>query len=173
VFESPNDPDNTVIIVCWAGLSVDPDHEQGLGNPASTEGLYDPEALYAIHIDNSAPADGVADITIYWRYGENGAGDTGIQWLGIPDADDEVVHAVETVYEDPSGPLLWSGHADDPFFFDAEGYLMTLSDGDLQFDSDRDTLAGLNVTAVAIEIETSKLGDGAFQVWTTASRKGG
>lgn len=170
VFESPTNPNNTVIVVCWAGLSVDPDHLQGLGEPASTEGLFDPAALYTIHIDNNA--DNVADIKIHWRYGTNAAGDTGIQWSGIPETSGAVVHAVEEVYEDASGMKLWSGHADDPFFFDAVGYLTTLDTGALSFDNTRDTLAGLNVTAVAIEIETSKLGQGAFQVWTTASRKG-
>ena len=111
----------TTIIVCWAGLSVDPDHEQGLGEPASTAGLYDPAALYTIHIDNNG--DNVADHKIYWRYGQNGAGDTGIQWTGLPGSEDRSSHAVETVYEDASGARTWSGHADDPFFFDAEGYL--------------------------------------------------
>src|SRR6185503_20807956 len=44
------DAQKTTIIVCWAGLSVDPDHKQGLGEPASAKGLYDPAALYTIHI---------------------------------------------------------------------------------------------------------------------------
>jgi hypothetical protein len=149
---------------------VDPDHLQGLGEPASTAGLFDPEALYTIHIDNNA--DNVADIKIYWRYGMNAAGDMGIQWTGIPETSAAVVHAVEEIYDDPSGAKLWTGHADDPFFFDAVGYLTTLDTGALSFDSTQDTLAGLNVTAAVIEIETSKLGAGAFQVWTTASRKG-
>ena len=39
--------------------------------------------------------------------------------------------------------------------------------------NNRDFLAGLNVTAAAIEIDTSLLqeGDDPIQVWTTAARK--
>src|SRR5829696_8799197 len=47
------DAQKTTIIVCWAGLSVDPDHAQGLGKPASAAGVYDPAALYTIHVDNN------------------------------------------------------------------------------------------------------------------------
>jgi hypothetical protein len=165
------DAQKTTIIVCWAGLSVDPDHKQGLGEPASTAGLYDPAALYTIHIDNNG--DNVADHRIYFRYGQNGAGETGIQWTGLPGAEVPFSHAVETIYEEEgSGARVWSGHADDPFFFDAQGYLETLATGTLSFDNTRDTLAGLNVTAAAIEINTADLGAGAIQVWATASRKG-
>ena len=165
------DTQKTTIIVCWAGLSVDPDHKQGLGEPASTEGLYDPAALYTIHIDSNQ--DNVADHKIYWRYGKNAAGETGIQWTGVPGSPDAFAHAVETVYTDASGARLWSGHADDPFFFDAAGYLDTLATGTLSITNTNDTLAGLNVTAVAIELDTSAMGPGPFQVWATASRKGG
>jgi hypothetical protein len=164
------DAEKTTIIVCWAGLSVDPDHKQGLGEPASAAGLYDPAALYTIHVDNDG--DNVADHEIHWRYGKNSAGDTGIQWTGVPGSAAVFSHGVESVYEDASGARLWSGHADDPFFFDAEGYLATLASGTLSFDKTRDTLAGLNVTAVAIEVATGALGPGPFQVWATASRKG-
>ncbi|MEJ7731308.1 MAG: DUF4331 family protein [Polyangiaceae bacterium] len=164
------DATKTTILVCWAGLSVDPDHKQGLGEPASTAGLYDPAALYTIHIDNDG--DDQADIEIYWRYGQNRAGETGIQWTGIPGEAAAVVHPVEMVH-DASGTKLWSGHADDPFFFDAQGYLESLATGDLLFDSTRDTLAGLNVTAAGIEIDTSLLGAGPIQVWATTSRKPG
>jgi hypothetical protein len=160
----------TTIIVCWAGLSVDPDHKQGLGEPASSAGLYDPAALYTIHIDNNG--DNKADHRIYFRFGKNDAGETGIQWSGLPGSEVAFSHPVETVYNDASGARLWAGHADDPFFFDAQGYLETLATGMLSFDNTRDTLAGLNVTAAAIEIDTTTLGTGPIQVWATASRKG-
>jgi len=160
----------TTIIVCWAGLSVDPDHKQGLGEPASSAGLYDPAALYTIHIDSNG--DNKADEKIYFRFGKNDAGETGIQWTGLPGSEVAFSHAVETVYADASGARLWAGHADDPFFFDAQGYLETLATGTLSFDNTRDTLAGLNVTAAAIEIDTPTLGTGPIQVWATASRKG-
>ena len=163
------DSEKTTIIVCWAGLSVDPDHKQGLGEPPSAAGLYDPAALYTIHVDTNA--DGVAEHKIYWRYGQNGAGATGIQWTGVPGSEGAFVHAVESVYQDASGARTWSGHADDPFFFDAEGYLMTLDTGTAMFDSSRDLLAGKNVTAVAIEMDNAALGGGAMQFWITSAYK--
>jgi hypothetical protein len=164
---------NTVIIVAWAGFTDDPDHTQ-----PTTEGVFEPDVLYTIHIDNNA--DNVADIKIYWRYSQNEiARKKGIQWGGIPDAGGDVVHPVEEVYSDPSSEaLLWTGHADDPFFFDALGYLTTLDSAglnpggsNLMFNSENDFLAGLNVTAAAIEINHAKLGGGPIQVWATASEK--
>src|SRR5689334_2644347 len=91
----------TTIIVCWAGLSVDPDHKQGLGEPASSAGLYDPAALYTIHIDNNG--DNQADHRIHFRFGKNAAGETGVQWLGLPGSEAAFSHPVETIYSDASG----------------------------------------------------------------------
>ncbi len=156
--------DTTTIIVCWAGFNdsrPQPD----------AEGVYDPDALYTLWIDNNA--DNEADINIYWRYGQNGAGDYGVRWEGVPGADDLVSGPVEEVFAVGKGARAWSGHADDPFFFDAQGYLETLATGNLMFDNTRDFLAGLNVTAAAIEIDTALIqdGDSRMQFWVTASRK--
>jgi hypothetical protein len=154
----------TTIIVCWAGFNdsrPQPD----------AEGLYDGDALYTIWVDNDG--DNVADHSIYWRFGTNSAGDVGIRWEGVPGADDFVSGPVETVFDAGDGARVWAGHADDPFFFDAQGYLETLDTGTLSIVSNRDFLAGLNVTAAAIEIDTALLqnGDEPMQFWTTAARK--
>jgi hypothetical protein len=77
------------------------------------------------------------------------------------------------VFDAGDGARVWSGRADDPFFFDALGYLETLDTGTPAFMSTRDFLEGLNVTAAAIEIDTALLGDGQMQVWATAARRGG
>ena len=156
----------TTIIVCWAGFNdsrPQPD----------VEGVYAEDALYTIWVDNNG--DNKADHSIYWRYGRNGAGDVGIQWEGIPGAEAKVSGAVESVFDAGDGARVWSGHADDPFFFDAQGYLETLDTGTVAITSGRDFLAGLNVTAAAIEIDTALLqdGDSPMQFWVTASRKGG
>jgi hypothetical protein len=177
---------NTVIVVTWAGFTDDPNYTQ-----PTTEGVFVPEVLYTINIDNDD--DNVADIKIYWRYSSNEIdGKKGIEWGGIPDAGPTVVHPVEEVYtDDASGAKLWTGHADDPFFFDALGYLLTLDSAganpggaNLMFGcldpanmcaanggSSQDFLAGLNVTGAVIEIDHAKLGGGAIQVWATASEK--
>jgi hypothetical protein len=156
--------DKTTIIVCWAGFNdsrTQPDDKP----------LFDANALYTIHVDNDG--DNVADISIYWRYGVNPDDQVGIQWEGIPGADPKVSGHVETIFTAGDHARVWTGHADDPFFFDAAGYLMTLASGTPMFDYRRDFLAGFNVTAAAIEIDTEILTDGGteIQVWATAARK--
>lgn len=160
VFESG--PGKTTIIVCWAGFNdsrPQPDDRA----------LYDSNALYTIHVDNNA--DNKPDISIYWRYGLNDKEEWGIQWEGVPGADAPVSGPVETIFDVGTYGRAWTGHADDPFFFDAGGYLTTLVTGDLTFDKTKDFLAGLNVTAAAIELDTDVLAPGKIQVWTTASKK--
>lgn len=154
----------TTIIVCWAGFNdsrPQPD----------AEGVYDENALYTIWVDNNG--DNEADRTIRWRFGRNMAGDVGVQWEGIPSAPDYVSGPVETVFDAGDGARVWSGHADDPFFFDAQGYLEGLDTATVSFDNTRDFLAGLNVTAAAIEIDTALLQEGTdpMQFWVTAARK--
>lgn len=157
---------NTTIIVCWAGFNdsrPQPDAEP----------LFDNDALYTIWIDNDL--DNEADIAIYWRYGLNNVEEWGVQFEGIPGAPAKVSGPVETVFDASDQARVWSGHAEDPFFFDAQGYLEALDTATVSFDNTRDFLAGLNVTAAAIEIDTDlimKDGGGPLQVWTTAARKG-
>jgi len=156
----------TTIIVCWAGFNdsrPQPD----------TEGVYDEDALYTLWIDNDGDND--ANHAIYWRYGHNAAGDVGVQFEGVPGAPDQVSGAVETVFQAGDGARVWSGRADDPFFFDAAGYLDTLATGNLYFMSGRDFLEGYNVTAAAIEIDTALIQSGSdpMQLWVTAARRGG
>jgi hypothetical protein len=163
IFESG--ANKTTIIVCWAGFNdsrPQPDDD----------GVYNPNALYTINIDNDM--DNVADIQIYWRYGLNAQEQYGIRWENVPGTDGSNVDGpVETVFPVGTFARAWTGHVEDPFFFDAQGYLETLDQGSPQFMNNRDFLAGLNVTAVAIEIDTDVIiGDGVIQVWTTSARKG-
>jgi len=162
----------TTIILCWAGFNdsrMQPD----------TEGLYDPGALYTVNVDNDG--DNKPDIQIRWRYGNNSKGEVGVQFEGVPGADGNVSGPVESVFAAGDGAQVWSGWGEDPFFFDAQGYLDILANGTLfeddgttpRFHNDRDFLAGLNVTAAAIEIDTALLRNGtnSMQFWGTASRK--
>lgn len=161
VFESGTD--KTTIIACWAGFNdsrAQPD----------TEALYDVDALYTINIDNDG--DNVPDHQIYWRYGTNDRGEIGVRWENVPGTDGNVAGPVESVFDAGDGARVWSGHADDPFFFDAGGYLLTLDTGTLNFDSEDDFLEGFNVTAAAIEIDNALIRSGteSMQFWITASR---
>lgn len=153
----------TTIIVCWAGFN------DSRPQPDSAA-LYDVDALYTIHVDNDG--DNAPDHSIRWRYGMNGQGQWGIRWEGVPGANGDVAGAVETTFDVGNAARAWTGHADDPFFFDVQGYLETLETGSLMFQSNRDFLSGLNVTAAAIEIDNDVLTAGnPIQVWATASRK--
>ncbi|MDC0720979.1 DUF4331 family protein [Nannocystis bainbridge] len=162
VFESG--PNKTTIIVCWAGFN------DSLDKPTKS-GVYDGNALYTIHVDNDG--DNESDLKLYWRFGTNAKDEIGIQWSGIPGADPAVAGPVETVFDAGTFARVWAGHADDPFFFDAQGYLEGLDTQTVSFMSNRDFLAGLNVTAAAIEIDTDVLtGGNPIQVWATSARKG-
>jgi len=163
VFDS-GDNKTTTIIVCWAGFNdsrMQPD----------TEALYDSKVLYTIHVDNDG--DNKADHQIYWRYGVNEMDQFGIQWEGVPGSDAPVSGPVETVFQAGQYARVWTGHADDPFFFDAQGYLEALDSGMVGFMANRDFLKGFNVTAAAIEIDTDILaaGKNPIQVWATSGVK--
>lgn len=154
----------TTIIVCWAGFNdsrPQPDDD----------GLYDEDALYTIWVDNNE--DNEADIAIRWRFGRNDKGLVGVRWEDVPGSLENVAGPVEDVFDVGKGARVWAGHADDPFFFDAQGYLETLDTGTVMLMNNRDFLAGLNVTAAAIEIDTSLLQEGGapMQFWATAARK--
>lgn len=154
----------TTAIICWAGFNdsrAQPD----------AEGVYNEDALYTLHIDNDG--DNVSDHDVRWRFGRNGADEVGVQFANVPGVVGSTEGPVETVLDAGGGARVWAGHADDPFFFDAQGYLDTLATGTLSITSSRDFLAGLNVTAVAIEMPTSEIRSGAspLQFWATAARK--
>jgi len=159
-----SDGDTTTIIVCWAGFN------DSRPQPDAAP-FFDNDALYTIWIDTNM--DNEADHAIYWRYGQNALEEWGIQWEGIPGAEPLVSGAVEEVFDAGAGARVWTGHAEDPFFFDAAGYLETLDTGAVSFMNSRDFLAGLNVTAAAIEIDTDLIQEGAMpmQFWVTAARR--
>lgn len=140
--------------------------------------IYDADVLYGIHIDNTG--DNVSDIDVWIRFGQDSAGNWGVQAENVPGAKGAIVGPVETVIEAGDGISLWAGHAEDPFFFDLTGYTNVLKrgslfdkGGNLLFDSTRDFFAGLNVTAIAVEMDAEAASD-AFndlQIWATTSRK--
>jgi hypothetical protein len=130
---------------------------------------YDADVLYGVHIDNDG--DNIEDESIWIRFGQNTAGEWGVQVSGIP-GEDAFSGAVESAITSDAGTQLWAGLTDDPFFFDFEGFEQTLASGTLSFDATRDSFAGLNVTSIVLEIDaTSLLGsDGTLQTWATTGR---
>ncbi len=145
---------------------------------SAASAVYDADVLYGIHIDNTG--DAVADIDIWIRFGQDSKGEWGMQVLNLPGADSDTIEGpVETMIEAGTNLLVWAGHAEDPFFFDLEGYQNVLASGslfngaDLQFDSSRDFFAGLNVTAIVVEMDAASVVDAfnTMQIWSTTSRK--
>lgn len=142
----------------------------GLGE-AGGDAVYDRETLYGIHIDSNG--DNVADRDIWVRFGQNAAGEWGVQAMGLPGESEALIGAVETNLEGAGGARLFAGLREDPFFFDFEGFGDTLATATLAFDPDRDSFAGTNVTALVIDVDLAAAADGAdnLSIWATAARK--
>lgn len=146
-------------IVAFAGLAE-------AGAPA----VYDADVLYGVHVDNDG--DGESDHDIWIRFGQDDAGEWGVQVTGLA-GQDALVGPVDEVIDGELGQRVFAGLRDDPFFFDLEGFQDTLMTGDLSFQSDRNFFEGVNVTAIAIEASRDQLanGDAPFTIWTTTRRK--
>jgi hypothetical protein len=129
---------------------------------------YDPDVLYGFHIDTNA--DNTADLNVWARFGEDAAGNWGIQVVDVPGATGPIEGEVDTVIE-AEGIKVFAGLRDDPFFFDKEGYLMTLSTGTVSFDSSRDFALLQNATAIVVEVPLANVASGPFSVWATTGRK--
>lgn len=156
--------------------------------------VYDPNTLYTIHIDNTADPDEKADFTdndndnasdiqINVRFGQNNLEEWGVQFNGVPGADDDTFDgAVQTELTNGTAVAL-AGDFDDPFFFDLEGFNATrdnlLDDAD-PFDvgfasvvagAPVDFFAGLNVMAIVVEFDAAIAVDGNpdnfVQIWAT------
>jgi len=132
-------------------------------------GTYDPDVLYTVHIDNNG--DNVADFNIYTRFGQNALGEWGMQVTNLPGEAGPLVGPVNTTNSGASAQA-WAGLADDPFFFDLQGFNDTLATGTVSFDPTRDAFAGTNVTAIVLEMPlmAATAGNGTIQVWATTSR---
>ena len=131
---------------------------------AGADATYSSDVLYTLHFDTTG--DNESDVDVYARFAQDTAGDWGIQVTGISET--PIVGAVDTVITE--GDIsAYAGSSDDPFFFDQEGFMETLSSGTLAFDPTRDSVAGLNVTSIVLQVPlTSVVGDAtAFQTWAT------
>ncbi len=124
--------------------------------------LPDPDAgvLYSVHIDNDGDAT-TDEHTIDFQFGQNGAGDWGIQAAGVPGAGGDIVGPVGEDNADGAAHV-WTGAADDPFFFDLAGFTEVATDLALgnnpsvgSFDNTRDSLAGANARGVVLEFPLS------------------
>jgi hypothetical protein len=156
-----NDQGKLVAVMTFAGLAE-----------AGAPPTYDVDVLYGFHIDNND--DDVADIDIWCRFGTNMAMDEwGVQCLNVPGSAGPVEGPVETNIDGGGGTMVYAGGREDPFFFDLEGFQMSLMMMDLLFDPTRDFFAGRNVTAIVVEMDAAMAaGEGTeLKAWTTTGRK--
>lgn len=155
-----HDGDRVVAAVGFAGLDV----------PGS-EGTYDDQVLYAIHVDNDD--DYLADQTVYVRFGQAMDGSWGVRFEGIPGGAEAVIGPVNEVLDAGLNLRAFAGIRDDPFFFDLDGFQATLMSGTLSFDAMNDSFAGTNVTMIVVELSIDGVAGGSdnLHVWATTSRK--
>ncbi len=155
-----SDNDRIIAIITYAALI------EGGADPE-----YSGDVVYGIHIDNDL--DNVADNDVWVRFGQNGNGDWGVKVEGLPGVADPVIGPVNTAIEaGPGAHQVWAGMAEDPFFFDLDGYLATLETGTLMFDSTNDTFAGFNVMSIVVEIsiDGASGGNNDIQLWATTRK---
>lgn len=137
-----------------------------LAVPGSTA-TYDSDVLYGFHVDLNG--DGESDHDVWVRFGQNGAGDWGVQALGLTEDGAAVEGPVEVQLDGPSGAKLYAGPSDDPFFFDLTGFQDTLATGTIAF-AGFDSFAGLNVTGIVAELPLEFVDRTSFRVWATTGR---
>lgn len=135
-------------------------------NEAGMPAVLDRNVLYGIHIDNDG--DYMADLDVWIRFGQNGAGDWGVQISGLPGGEPVVVGPVDTTLDAGAGLRAWAGLRDDPCFFDLEGFTETVTTSALAFDSTRDSFAATNVSAIVLEMDTATAApEGTIHLWAS------
>lgn len=159
-FYSWHSGDKLVAVIDFAGVNA------SMNGP-----LYDNDVAYGVHIDNDG--DYVADHDVWVRFGQNGAGEWGMKVENLPGSSGTISGAVGTNLDAGGGRFVFAGWREDPFFFDLEGFTNTLQTGTLSFDSTRDSFAGLNVTAIVLEMSLSAAMESGsnLNIWATTARK--
>lgn len=145
-FQSPNDPDNTVLI-----MTVNPG--AGILSPTT----FDNRATYQFRIDTDN--DARAEKTIRVRFGPVRA--DGTQTYTIRGIRGGGRGVTGTVSDLPRGGSAMMATFDDPFFFDFQAFQDQVkgAGGTRTFcdDNATDFFAGLNVSAIVLELPTSSI----------------
>jgi hypothetical protein len=163
VYAWHTDDGKVVVIVTFGGVG---------GDPAGPPQGYDADVLYVIHVDTTN--DVATDVDILVRFGQNTAGEWGVQFEGIPGSTGTVSGPVDTVLDAGNGLSVAAGVYDDPFFFDFSGLLDSIATTDLSFDSTRDAFAGKNTNAIIVEMDTASTlvtGLTNLNIWASTGRK--
>ncbi len=153
-FQSPTDPDDTVII-----MTVNP----GAGVISGT--TFDPKAAYELHVDDNG--DAVADHTITVDF--KVVNPKGQRYKVQLDGETVGQGLVGSTTPLPKvGGQLTAGLFDDPFFFDLVGFRNGFAF------TGSDFFAGLNVSAIVLEIPSAVLSDSPdIGIWATTRSNDG
>ncbi len=154
--------DRLVTIVNVAGLQDVP----GRQSPTFDEGI-----LYVVNIDNDG--DYVPDTSIEIRFVRNLRGRWRMLVQDLPGAPSLFLAPTGHRVCVNSATRVYAGLRDDPFFFDFEGFVQTLQTAALSFDSNRDSFAGFNVTAIALEMPLSEVvtAGNVLHIWAETARR--
>ena len=144
-FQSPVDADNTVLI-----MTVNP----FAGMVSGTS--FRPGADYTFNIDQDG--DAVADVTATVKF--TAVTSNGQKFKLTIDGPPSARGVVGQVSPVSGGGWITAGQFDDPFFFDLAGFR-----NGLNFTGD-DSFAGANVSAIVLELPSSRVG-GNVGVWAT------
>jgi hypothetical protein len=166
VYAFANGP-NTVLV-----MTVNP----GAGVLSPT--TFDPDAVYRFQIDNDG--DAKKDKTIRVRFGEpdeDGRQQVKIRGAGGKSKSKASGTTGETI-ELPGGGQAIASTFDDPFYFDFEAFLGTVKGQGTRSFCDGwevDFFAGLNVSAIVLEVPGESLtdGDSTISVWGETKNKWG
>jgi hypothetical protein len=147
-FQSPVDPANAVLVMTVNPLA-------GLQSGTT----FHPKAKYFFNIDNDG--DAVEDTVVKVQFGT--VGKDGRQKMHVdisgPNGSAAGNGAVGEAFSIARGGRATAGTYDDPFFFDLDGFKHGFA-----FDG-TDFFAGLNVSAIVVEVPRSLLGSGTVGVW--------
>ena len=179
-FRSPENNDNLVVVLTVNPLTAPPENETR--NFAT-------DVAYEIHVDNTG--DLIADATVTVTFGGDPMEFTltiaalGIEMSGPVTPPSDGPTAPDPIITESGGIKVFAGQRDDPFFFDLVGYqnfvaAPFVSPAGLRpaGETPSDTLAGLNVSAIVIELPITALtgqatsDTGVVRAWATTSRGG-
>ena len=135
---------------------------------------FDDDVRYELHIgrDDFATTR-TAAVNIVVRVKQESNGQWTVTAQNVPGANGTIRGEAESVISKGSANVF-VGLRDDPFFFDLEGFRNTLMTGTLMFNPLRDTFAGMNATAIVVEMDLNAVKNGSdrLYVWGTTARKG-
>jgi len=150
-FQSPTNPDNTVLI-----LTVNPFAGALSGTDFGTN-----DVEYQFQIDNTS--DAVADVTYGVTFSGAGSG----QMLTLTRDGTQIANGANGMsLATTGGGTVQAGLFDDPFFFDAAGF-----QNGFAFTGD-DAFAGANVSAIVLEVPSSELGGTNVGIWARSVSAG-